>query len=185
MLAAGRPLSGPGSFPLCITHTGTLCTFLVCRIQLQPDKVLCLRELVGLERTPHLCPRPPSCFKARALIPPAKSLVSQVPGGFGRGRTSSGVSQLVLSSGNDEFLYLRGFAKSCTEGGLGWETQGPLQGGQEMPEEKVKCEAKARQGETAATWLTQPSCLLQLTTKEDVFTFISVKIRSGEKIYIK
>lgn len=81
----------PARFP-CVSLTLGLCTFLVCRIQLQPDKVLCLRELVGLERTPHLCPGPPSCFKARALIPPAKSLVSQVPGGFGRGHLQAFLS---------------------------------------------------------------------------------------------
>lgn len=48
-----------------------------------------------------------------------------------------------------------------------------------------KGEVKAEQGVTAATWLTQPRCLLRLMPKEDVFTFIVVKIRSGKKnIYI-
>lgn len=50
---------------------------------------------------------------------------------------------------------------------------------------EVKGEVKAEQGVTAATWLTQPRCLLRLMPKEDVFTFVVVKIRSGKKyIYI-
>lgn len=46
-----------------------------------------------------------------------------------------------------------------------------------------KGEVKAEQGVSA--WLTQPRCLLRLMPKEDVFTFVVVKIRSGKKyIYI-
>lgn len=47
-----------------------------------------------------------------------------------------------------------------------------------------KGEVKAEQGVSAATWLTQPRCLLRLMPKEDVFTFVEVKIRSGKNIYI-
>lgn len=100
------------------------------------------------------------------------------PGGIRNPWTSSGGHWPVISTGvGEEVLFLRGFDESRTEAGFGRETWGPPRGGQEMLEGKG--EVKAEQGVSAATWLTQPRCLLRLMPKEDVFTFVVVKIRSG------